>query len=196
MTATRDTAAAGAPQRTRQPGRDGGQDGQRRARGESLGRAIEQAPELADLIRLYFRHVPDDEIVADEPTDLAGIVRAHRELAANRVPRRPAIRVFNPSRGDNGWSCPATVGQVVTDDMNYLVDSVVAELARCEVTVYRVVHPIVVVRRSVTGDLQEALTHADPTNPPGDALSESWMYLEVSRIADGDAARNVEQRLN
>ncbi len=160
-----------------------------------LHRAAGQSPELAQLISLYFRHVPAEEMLDDEPDDIVGVVRAHHELAAERVPGRPAIRVLNPSRGEDGWACPSTVVQVVTDDMPYLVDSVVAELARSEVTVYRVVHPIVVVRRSLTGELQDVLVDADPADAPADALAESWMYLEVSRITDTDLARQVEQRL-
>jgi glutamate dehydrogenase len=197
MTTTRDTAASGAPQRLRRRpyGRgDGWQPEQ--VRGDLLARAAELAPELADLIPLYFRHVPAEEMAGDEPPDIVGIVRAHLELAANRVPGRPAVRVFNPSRGEDGWSCPTTVVQIVTDDMPYLVDSVIAELARAGVTVYRVVHPIVVVRRSVTGDMRDVLDDVDPTHPPADALAESWMHLEVSRVTEPETARQVEQRLH
>jgi glutamate dehydrogenase len=168
---------------------------QERARDELIERAVQRAPELAELIPLYFRHVPPEEMLDDEPADIAGTVASHRQLAANRVPGRPAIKVLNPTRGEDGWACPVTVVQIVTDDMPYLVDSVVAELARGEVTVYRVVHPILVVKRSVTGELQEVLADGDPSVPPPDALAESWMYLEVSRITDPDTARNVEQRL-
>ena len=197
MTATRDTTASSALQRSDEHGgrRD---DGERpdQVRGELLRRATELAPELAELIPLYFRHVTAEEMVDSEPSDIVGVVRAHRELAANRVPGRPAIRVLNPSRAEDGWACPTTVVQIVTDDMPYLVDSVAAGLARSEVTVYRVVHPIVVVRRSVTGDLLQVLADADLTEPPADGLAESWMYLEVSRITDSDTARQVEQRLH
>jgi len=197
MTTTRDTRASGAPRVLQGSKVDGHHDGRRqeRLRDELVARAAKQAPEVAELIPLYFRHVPAEELIDGEPSDIAGTVRAHRELAAHRVPGRPAIRVLNPTRGDDGWTCTATVVHIVTDDMPYLVDSVVAELARSEVTVYRVVHPIVVVRRSLTGDLQEALPGADPAEPPHDTLAESWMSLEVSRITDSDNARLVEQRL-
>ncbi|HEY0637726.1 MAG TPA: NAD-glutamate dehydrogenase [Pseudonocardiaceae bacterium] len=160
-----------------------------------LRRATEQAPELAELIRLYFRHVPAEEMLDDLPDDVVGVVRAHQELAEQRPAGRPTIAVLNPSRAEHGWACPKTVIQIVTDDMPYLVDSVVAELRRAEITVYRVVHPIVVVRRSLTGDLLDVLPDADPAGPPQDALAESWMYLEVSRIADAELAKQVQQRL-
>ncbi len=165
-------------------------------RDELIERAAANAPELADLIRLFYRHVPAEEVNDDDPVDLVGAVRSNYELAASRVPGRAAVRILNPTRATDGWQCPVTVVQVVTDDMPYLVDSVASELTRGGVQVQRVVHPIVVVRRDpVTGERTEVLPAADPADPPGDALAESWMNIEVDLITDADRARELETRL-
>ena len=126
-------------------------------RDELLAGAEALAPELGGLIRSYFRHVPTEELGTDRPDELAAVVGAHRRLAEDRVPGRAAIRLVNPERTGAGWTSSSTVVQVVTDDMPYLVDSVVAELARIAVPVNRLVHPIVVVRRDVAGTLLEVL---------------------------------------
>ncbi|MGW4214123.1 NAD-glutamate dehydrogenase [Lentzea sp. NPDC004789] len=165
-------------------------------RDELIERAAANAPELADLIRLFYRHVPAEEVNDDDPVDLVGAVRSNYELAASRVPGRAAVRILNPTRATDGWQCPVTVVQVVTDDMPYLVDSVASELTRGGVQVQRVVHPIVVVRRDpVTGERIEVLPTADPADPPADALAESWMNIEVDLITDADRARELETRL-
>ncbi|MEV0678023.1 NAD-glutamate dehydrogenase [Actinosynnema sp. NPDC050436] len=167
------------------------------ARDELIERAAANAPELADLIRLYYRHVPAEEVNDDDPVDLVGAVRSNYQLAETRVPGRPVVRILNPTRVHDGWTCPATVVQVVTDDMPYLVDSVASELTRGGVQVQRVVHPIVVVRRDpVTGALNEVLPTADPADPPSDALAESWMYIEVDLLTDPDRARELETKLH
>ncbi|GLY49075.1 glutamate dehydrogenase [Lentzea sp. NBRC 102530] len=161
-----------------------------------IERAAANAPELADLIRLFYRHVPAEEVNDDDPVDLVGAVRSNYQLAESRVPGRAAVRILNPTRGTDGWQCPVTVVQVVTDDMPYLVDSVASELTRGGVQVQRVVHPIVVVRRDpVTGERTEVLPTADPADPPADALAESWMNIEVDLITDPDRARELETRL-
>ncbi|MGW6445584.1 NAD-glutamate dehydrogenase [Lentzea sp. NPDC055074] len=165
-------------------------------RDELIERAAANAPELADLIRLFYRHVPAEEVNDDDPVDLVGAVRSNYQLAESRVPGRAAVRILNPTRGTDGWQCPVTVVQVVTDDMPYLVDSVASELTRGGVQVQRVVHPIVVVRRDpVTGERTEVLPTADPADPPADALAESWMNIEVDLITDPDRARELETRL-
>ncbi|MEU4802770.1 NAD-glutamate dehydrogenase [Actinosynnema sp. NPDC023587] len=167
------------------------------ARDELIERAAANAPELADLIRLYYRHVSAEEVDDDDPVDLVGAVRSNYQLAETRVPGRPVVRILNPTRVHDGWRCPATVVQVVTDDMPYLVDSVASELTRGGVQVQRVVHPIVVVRRDpVTGVLNEVLPTADPADPPADAMAESWMYIEVDLLTDPDRARELETKLH
>ncbi|GGU42294.1 glutamate dehydrogenase [Lentzea flava] len=161
-----------------------------------IERAAANAPELADLIRLFYRHVPAEEVNDDDPVDLVGAVRSNYQLAESRIPGRAAVRILNPTRSADGWQCPVTVVQVVTDDMPYLVDSVASELTRAGVQVQRVVHPIVVVRRDpVTGERLEVLPTADPADPPADALAESWMNIEVDLITDPDRARELETRL-
>ena len=151
--------------------------------------------DLAELIALYYRHVPAEELLATQSGELAAAVRSHLALASNRVPGRSLVRLINPTVAEHGWRSADTVVQIVTDDMPYLVESVVAELARLNVPVQRLVHPLVVVRRDLTGVLKQVLTEVTADNLPDDALAESWMYVNVRRISDPDEARQVERRL-
>ena len=93
--------------------------------------------DLAELITLYHQLVPADELSGAEPAELAAAVRSHLALATGRVPGRALVRVLNPTAAEDGWSSQDTIVQIVTDDMPYLVDSVVAELARVKVSVRR-----------------------------------------------------------
>ncbi|PXY16942.1 NAD-glutamate dehydrogenase [Prauserella flavalba] len=164
-------------------------------RDELVDTAARQAPDIAELIRLYYRLTPAEEIIGDDPVDLVGAVRSHLQLARQRVPGRPAVRLLNPTAAQDGWTREATVVQLVTDDMPYLVDSVAAELSRGGVQVQRIVHPIVVVSRDLTGELREVFPQADAAEPPEGAAAESWMYLEIDPIGDLNRARELDNRL-
>ncbi len=164
-------------------------------RDELIEAAAATSPDLADLIRLYFRYIPPEEVLDTDPVDLVGTVRTHRALAQTRVPGRPAVRVFNPDPDTDGWRTAGTVVQLVTDDMPYLVESVSAELVRSGLQVHRVVHPIVVVSRDVAGGLRDVLPSAEADDPPGDAIAESWMSIEVDLITDTDRGREIEAGL-
>jgi len=168
--------------------------------GAEVGRPPEPADaavrcDLAELIAQYYRLVPAEELTSAEPAELAAAVKSHLALAAQRVPGRALVRLRNPSRTDDGWDSRDTVVQIVTDDMPYLVDSVIAELARGNLSVRRLVHPLVLVRRDLTGTLREVLPGGAPAEIPSDALVESWMYVNIDRITDPARARQVQQRL-
>ncbi|EOD65811.1 NAD-glutamate dehydrogenase, partial [Amycolatopsis vancoresmycina DSM 44592] len=165
-------------------------------RDDLIDAAAGLAPEIGELIRLYYRHIPPEEIVGDEPVNLVGAVRSHLQLAKSRMPGRPAVRLLNPTVAEDGWAREATVVQVVTDDMPYLVDSIAAEFARDGVQVQRIVHPIVVVSRDLTGELLEVHPEADPAEPPANSAAESWMYVEIDFVTDRNRARELDNRLS
>ena len=80
-----------------------------------------------------------------------------------------------------------SVLEIVNDDMPFLVDSVLAELAERGLEIRLVVHPVFAVERDGAGRLtgfQERATHA------GAAADESFMHIHVERI--DDAARRAE----
>nr|WP_255426382.1 NAD-glutamate dehydrogenase [Pseudonocardia sp. C8] len=118
----------------------------------------------------------------------ASVVDAHLELGARRRPGNAVVRV------DSGPG-EATTVDIVTDDMPYLVESVLAGVGRAGGTARRVVHPILVVHRDAQGVLSGVDTTADPTEP-GDGLAESWMHLDVVSAGplDPDALRAELER--
>ncbi|MFI5564377.1 NAD-glutamate dehydrogenase domain-containing protein, partial [Amycolatopsis japonica] len=181
----------------------GPEDGARRRsanpeqiRDDLIDAAAAYAPEIGDLIRLYYRDVPAEEILGDDPVDLVGAVRSHLQLAKDRMSGRPAVRLLNPTGLEDGWTSENTVVQVVTDDMPYLVDSVAAEFARDGVQVARVIYPIVVVNRDLTGELAEVHLGADPADPPANSVAESWLYFDIDLVTDPNRARELDNRLS
>ena len=57
------------------------------------------------------------------------------------------MRVYNPILEDDGWECPHTVIEIVTEDMSFLVDSVRMAVNRRDLKLLRIIHPIVALRR-------------------------------------------------
>lgn len=125
---------------------------------------------LGDLAVAYYAGVPAEELAGD-PVDALAAVRAHRSLARLRVPGRPVTAVLDTPGATGGGVGAGEPAErisvlVVTDDMPYLIDSVLAELDRTGATVHAVVHPVLVVRRDVRGELFDLLPRADPADPP------------------------------
>jgi glutamate dehydrogenase len=99
------------------------------------------------------------------------------------------VRVFTPTVAEHGWSAGGhTVVEVVTDDMPFLVDSVSMALDQAQHDVHLVVHPQFVVRRDLTGELQEVRDDRSGTEGH-DVARESWMHLEIDRVPDEELDR-------
>jgi glutamate dehydrogenase len=159
-------------------------------------------PAVAALVMRFYRDVPPEDLLGRDPVDVIGAVVAHRRLAQNRPQGTATVRVFTPTVEVDGWSSPHTVVEVVTDDMPFLVDSLTAELADEGRAVHLVIHPQVVVRRNVAGELQEiiglegAQNRPDPTAAlPDGAIVESWMQVEIDRETDPGTLADLQSRL-
>src|SRR3954468_18368405 len=106
--------------------------------------AVEDLPAL--LQRYYWRE-PAAEVVGHDPAELAGLALGHLKLAEVRPPGSATVDVERLPDG-------RPVVRIITDDMPFLVASVTAEVVRQGIELRPVVHPIVVVRRGVTGRIQ------------------------------------------
>lgn len=162
----------------------------------AVAAAAAQKPELATLITRYFRHIPAEDLPT-QVSDVFAIITAHQRLAMQRPQNTPKIRVFNPQTADDEWSSAATVVNIVNDDMPYLVDSVISALTAAGVVVFRVLHPILDVRRDHDGNMIEVLGAASKGSGSGgfrgrDVFRESWVHLLVDRITDAERAENFE----
>ncbi|MEV0323502.1 NAD-glutamate dehydrogenase [Streptomyces sp. NPDC050658] len=143
----------------------------------------DQDTALAFLQRYYLHTAPED--LADrDPVDVFGAAFSHYRLAENRPQGTANVRVHTPTVEENGWTCSHSVVEVVTDDMPFLVDSVTNELSRQGRGIHVVIHPQVVVRRDLTGKLLEVLTTDPGTERPHDAVTESWIHVEMDRETD------------
>src|SRR5688500_14083397 len=124
------------------------------------------------------------------PGELADFTDADRIAAAEFIAacaaRRPAgialVRV-EPQGGALGHR-RMRIG-IVNDDMPFLVDSVANTLAARNLTVHRLLHPVLCVTRDEQGCLQSVEPLCDEPE-----RRESMMYLEVDR-ADARGRREI-----
>ena len=153
----------------------------------------------ASLLRSFYRHVAAEDVTERSEVDLYGGAMSQYKLAAHRPQGTANIRVFTPTVSEHGWSAGGhTVVEVVTDDMPFLVDSVTMELTEQNRDVHMVVHPQLLVRRDMTGELQEILDDDEMGTSghlPHDVFRESWMHIEVDRETEPADVETMEQSL-
>lgn len=149
---------------------------------------------------LYYRHTPTEDLTARTREDLLGAVMSHHRAARFRSQGGSTVAVFTPTLATHGWtSAGRTVVEIVTEDMPYLVDSVTMALLERGRTIRLVIHPQILVRRNLAGDLLE-ICEPDPVGQDhqDDSVLESWMHVEIDRetedaelLAIADIVRDV-----
>ncbi len=150
---------------------------------------------VEQLIRAYYRHVVVEDLADRSPVDLYGAFASHYRLAANRPQGTAQVRVFTPTAADEGWSADGhSVVEVVVDDMPFLVDSLTMELSRRMHDVHLVVHPLLDVERDITGALERARPATGGEEEDArETGRESWMHVEIDRIAEGEDLAAIEE---
>ena len=153
--------------------------------------------EVGGLIKAYYRHIAADDLADRTDVDLYAALASQFRLADNRPQGRANVHVFTPSHGDNGWSAGGhSVVEIVTDDMSFLVDSVTMELGRQQREIHLVIHPQFDVVRDITGVMQSVHPIEDERQPSeGEAIRESWMHIEISRLGADEDPHEIEESL-
>ena len=154
-------------------------------------------------LRAYYHRVATEDLPS--PSRLAAVAQAHAELGLLRPQGRALIQVREPGRAHLDPVTPASlIVDIVTDDMPYLVDSVTTRLNRHRAEISLLVHPLLRVRRDVSGALREIVgvcSEADAQDKPGDGaaatdeLIESWIHVELEPPGDGVTAEGLESDL-
>lgn len=136
----------------------------------------------ASLVQRFYRFAADSDVSGSLPDLVIGPVRSMTELAEHRSSATPNVRILNPTAAVDGWSCERTCVQIVTDDMPFLVDSLVSAINDTGHGIYRVLHPRIVAVRDRAGkllDLPDVARARDSLN--SDGIDEAWLYFEIDR---------------
>ena len=151
----------------------------------------------------YYEHVADDDVRNYTTDTLLERARYHRSLAERRAPGQAVIGVLNEA--------DASLVAIVSEDMPYLVPSVTAEIARDNASIRLLVHPAFTVTRDAAthrltdirrGPLRTGLpsglepsASVAPMDHDGGPLTEAWIAVEISRLADEASAEHLVERL-
>ena len=138
----------------------------------------------AAFLKHYFQGVAQEDLLARRPEYLASIALAHRRSGAQRAAGRPVVCLLDGEID----SALHTLVAVVTDDMPFLVDSLLLALSSLGIGVQLIIHPLFDVRRDRAGRLLAA------TDAPA-ARRESWQLFEVDRQIDPQRLQLIQSAL-
>ncbi len=125
-----------------------------------------------------WHNVAVEDIVSEPTARQNNRTQGLWQWGSTRQPGETHLRVYNPPELGTSWREEVTTIELVTEDMPFLVDSLTAELARLNINVRLLLHPVMNVMRSETGALQKL------QNLKADGFTrESWMHISIERQA-------------
>ncbi len=140
--------------------------------------------------QLFARTVPED-LLRIAPGDLAALAERAWDFLGIRTAGVPKIRFETVPLTTPGERKAISVIEIVNDDMPFLVDSVMGELAEQKLDVRLVVHPVFGVRRDGAGKL---LAFGAPD--AADCARESFIHIHVEAIEDATRRDAIARALS
>lgn len=144
-------------------------------------------------LKAFFDRGPADDLTAYQASDLAGLVAASWKFAAKRQPGRHKVSVVDPSVARDGWQCEYTTIAILTDDMPFLLDSVLGALTERGLNTHLVLHPILTLRRNDDGALTKLTSKKDSGS---NIYRESLMHIHVDRLGSRAERQDLEAELS
>jgi glutamate dehydrogenase len=139
--------------------------------------------------KAFLRRLSDEEIVTAGVEELYGVVGSAFTFTDERGLHGSAVRVFDPTLEADGYTCIGTVIETVTDDSPFLVDSVNEELLARNLSVTRLLHPVVGTIRDEEGVIERIVAGRDASH------RESFMHFELDRPLGTDERDDLQRRV-
>jgi glutamate dehydrogenase len=152
--------------------------------GQKPSRTAKQAALFSDA---FFKRVPLTELSQETPAVFAAMVASQLDFLQQRKQAELSIRVFNPEKDRDGWSCRHTVVELANDDMPFLVDTASMAMQELNLGVHLIVHPILNVERDANGKLMAFHLRATPNS-----VKESFIHIHLDKQTDKKTLSSIK----
>jgi len=137
--------------------------------------------------QLFGRSVPED-LMRYGAEDIAALAERAYDFIVDRAPGAPKIRCETVPLVASGGRRAVSVIEIANDDMPFLVDSVMGEIAERRLDVRLVAHPMFGVRR-------DGRTLVALSAPDAQGNRESFIHIHLTQIVDEAACAELVRAL-
>lgn len=153
------------------------------------------SPAQAELFIHFLEHLyataSYEDLTTHDIMDLYGASVSFWNEVYIRKPGQVKLRLFNPQFEDLGWQSSHTIVELIQDDMPFLVDSLLMELNRREITVHTIYNTGAF---KVVRDKEDKITEIYPMGTDEKSASnEALIFIEIDRISDLEILADLER---
>ena len=151
----------------------------------------QRARDASAFVQAFYAALPLESLAVAGDETLTAMALAQWRFVQERALGTLKLRVYNPTQEIDGWQSRHTVVAMLNDDMPFIIDSTAAYLADQQLTIHRLIHPVLRIGRDDAGmlsDVQSAIGN-------GGAHLESCVLIEIDRCASETALMELERGL-
>ncbi len=149
------------------------------------------AADASAFVHAFYAALPPENLAATGDKTLTAMALAQWHFVQERAAGVLKLRVYNPTKEIDGWQSRHTVVAMLNDDMPFIIDSTAAYLAAQQLTIHRLIHPVLGIARDDAG----MLTQLNSASGKGGADLESCVLIEIDRCASESALMELERGL-
>jgi glutamate dehydrogenase len=153
----------------------------------SLNQKATSGTLLPEYIKIFYSQLIDKDFAEYSDEKLFFLAASSFEFFSQKPVDDFKIRIYNPTKANDGFECSNTILDIVNDDMSFLVDSVVMQINICDIKITNIIHPILTTTRSDDGKIISFVKK-------GSIANESIMQLHLTKISD-DQINYLQNRL-
>lgn len=153
---------------------------------------FESNSELRKFAEIFLKYYPMKEASIDYGNNLLFYIK--KAIDFFKKPKEKfEVRIYNPEFcGDGG--CPETIVEIHGRDVPFLVDSVLAELKRMNIEVYRIIHPVFSVKRSHNGALENFRCGYERED--NSYHKESFIHLHIQEQKEEISLTDIKDKIS
>lgn len=148
--------------------------------------------ELQSFIHDFYLTVSAEDLSKHERQNLFGAAYSMFTFAQQRSAHEIKINIYNPTEEKDGWTSENTVVDIVMDDIPFLVDSILMEFSRINISTPMSTYPILYVQRDSNGNAQSLYAEEGANN----SIAETLMHFEIDRISEKRIAELKENLMH
>jgi glutamate dehydrogenase len=134
---------------------------------------IKKENNLAEFIELFFAKVLHDELILRDDQYLFDLAKSCFAFLHEKKSTQPKIKIIKQDKQH-------TIIELITTDMPFIVDSLVAEINNLGFEVTTIINRVLSIKRNKLGILEKIYID---NNDDNDAHNESVIYLNISYSA-------------
>ncbi|MEY3107293.1 MAG: NAD-specific glutamate dehydrogenase, partial [Pseudomonadota bacterium] len=151
---------------------------------------LNNKPGFASFIKQFFTRVLNHNIYGCNYVELHNIAIQTYSFIAKRQKQEIKVRLYNPSLKKDGWVSDYSILEILNQDMPFIIDSINVELQKQGITIHRIIHPILTIKRQKSGELIEVNDFDNNSTS-----NESIIHYQITKINTKELAKKIEANL-